>query len=266
MRCIPLIALFLLGTAGYSEAELNTYYRGVDRTTSKEMPATAQFSIEPGRIALVMKGSRDCRMIFLEKEEVLRIIDDGEKTYFDMEKSWLQSAGDEAGVTAGLEAQLAQLPPEQREAAKAIVQQSLESAGPPSPAEYLWTKEKTKVLGYDCTKVEIMQNGEKHSEYWGTPSKDFKLSEAEHKTVLLMQEYLRNFTIKIVPAGAGSGGARAFEWDTSVDGFPLISRCFENGEMTLDLKAESFDRKALSKDLFEIPSDYKEFSIPVPEE
>ena len=267
MRRFPLIALFLLASAATSEAELNTYYRGVDRMTSKEIPATAQFSIEPGRIALVMKGSRDCRMIFLEKEEVLRVVDDGEKTYFDMEKSWLQSAGeDEAGLTAGLEAQLAQLPPEQREAARAIVQQSLGSAGSTSPAEYVWTKEKKKVLGYDCTKVEIIRNGEKHSEYWGTPSKDFRLSEAEHKTMLLMQEYLRNFAIKVVPAGAGSGGARAFEWDTSVDGFPLISRCFEKGEMTLDLKAESFDRKALSKGLFEIPSDYKEFSIPVPEE
>ena len=79
-----------------------------------------------------------------------------------------------------------------------------------------------------------------------------------------MQEYLRNFTIKVVPAGKADGGVRAFEWDTSVDGFPLISRCFEKGTTTLDLKAESFDRKPLSKKLFEVPSDYKEFSIPVP--
>ncbi|HYR69159.1 MAG TPA: hypothetical protein VER77_04705, partial [Candidatus Dormibacteraeota bacterium] len=133
------------------------------------------------------------------------------------------------------------------------------------PTEYVWTKERTKVLRYDCTKVEIMRSEEKRGEYWGTPSKDFQLSEPEHETMLAMQEYLRNFTIKVVPAGAGEG-VRAFEWDTSVDGFPLITRCFEKGRMTLDLKAESFDRKPLSKELFEIPSDYKEFSIPVPGE
>jgi len=266
MRCLPLIALILLVTATPSKAELNTYYRGVDRKTSKEVPATAQFSIERGRVAMVMKGSRDCRMLFLEKEEVLRFVDDAEKTYFNMTKSWIQSAQEGEGMAAGLTAQLDQLPPEQREAAKAMMQRSLGSAGHAPPTEYVWTKERTKVLRYDCTKVEIMRGAEKRGEYWGTPSKDFQLSEPEHKTMLAMQEYLRNFTIKVVPAGKGEGGIRAFEWDTSVDGFPLVTRCFEKGKMTLDLKAESFDRKALSKDLFEIPSDYKEFSIPVPGE
>lgn len=266
MRCFPLIALILLATAAPSEAELNTYYRGVERKGSKDVPATAQFSIEPGRVVMVMKGARACRMLFLEKEGILRIVDDGEKTYFDMTKSWIESAAEgEGDLAAGLEAQLAQLPPEQREAAKALMQQSLGSTGHVSPTEYVWTKEKVKVLRYDCTKVEIKRGEEKRGEYWGTSSKDFQLSEPERRTMLAMQEYLRNFTIKVAPAGAGEG-VRAFEWDTSVDGFPLITRCFEQGTMTLDLKAESFDRKALSKEQFEIPSGYKEFSIPAPGE
>lgn len=262
MRRIPLIALLLLGAAGTSEAELNAYYRGVDRMTSKEVPATAQFSIEPGRVAMVMKGSSNGRMLFLEEEDVLRFVDDAAKTYFDMGKSWIRS--DNADLAAGLEDQLAELPPEQRDAARDLVRQSLGSTGAPSPTEYVRTKEKTKVLGYECTKVEIMRGEEKRGEYWGTASDEFHWSDAEHQTMLAMQEYLRNFTIKVVPAGAGVGETRAFEWDTSADGFPLITRCFEMGEMTLDLKAESFDRKALAKDLFQIPSDYKELSIPVP--
>ncbi len=266
MRRIMLIALILLGTAGTSRAELNAYYRGVDRMTSKEVPATAQFSIEPGRGAFVMRGTRSCRMLFLEKEEVLRFVDDTGKTYFDMTKDWVQPAGDgEAEMAANLEQELAQLPPEQRDAARALVQKSLGTAKGPAAPEYVWTKETAKVLGYDCTKVEIMRSGEKRGEYWGTRSKDFQMRDAERKTMLAMQEYLRNFAIKVFPGGSGGDVVRAFGWDTSVDGFPLISRCFDKGKMTLDLKAESFDRKALAKDLFQIPSDYKEFSIPVPE-
>ena len=265
MPRITLIALILLGSAGTSNAELNVSYRGVDRMTSKEVPATAQFSIEAGRAAMVMKGTRSCRMLFLEKEEMLRFVDDGEKTYFDMKNSSMQSAGDdEAEMAAGLEQELAQLPPEQRDAARELVRQSIGSAKAPAAPEYVWTKEKAKVLGYECTKVEIMRGEDKHGEYWGTTSKDFQMSEAERNTMLAMQGYLRNFTIKIIPAGGGGGATRAFEWDTSVDGFPLITRCFDKGKMILDLKAESFDRKALPKDLFQIPSDYKELSIPVP--
>lgn len=266
MHRITLIALILLGTAGTSWAELSTYYRGVDRMTPSEVPATAQFSIEPGRGAFVMRSSRNVRMLFLEKEEVLRFVDDTGKTYFDMTKEWVQPAGEgQAEMAANLEQELAQLPPEQRDAARALVQKSLETMKTTSAAsEYVWTKETAKVLGYDCTKVEIMRSGEKRGEYWGTRSKDFQMSDAERKTMLAMQEYLRNFAIKVFPGASGGDAVRAFVWDTSVDGFPLISRCFDKGKMTLDLKAESSDRKALAKDLFQIPSDYKEFSIPVP--
>src|SRR6185295_1613725 len=125
MRRIPLIALILLVTAAPSRAELNTYYRGTERDRSKEIPATAQFSIEAGRVALVMKGSHACRMLFFEKEGVLRFVDDGQKTYINMTKSQLDSMRlDEVDLAAVLEAQLAQIPPEQREAAKAMVQET----------------------------------------------------------------------------------------------------------------------------------------------
>jgi len=265
MRHIALIALILFGAAGSAKAELNANYRGVDRMTGDEVPATAQFSIEPGRVAVILKGSHDCRMLFLEGEGVLRFVDDVGKTYFDMEKSWIgSSADDQAAVTAGFEQELAQLPPDQQDAARELLRQALESEKAPAAPEYVRTKEKTKVLGYDCTKVEIMRDGDKRGEYWGTPSKDLQMSDAERKTMQSMGEYLRRLT-QMAPAGAGDAATGAFEWDLSSDGFPLITRCFEKGKMELDLKAESFDRKALSKELFEIPSDYKELSIPVPE-
>jgi uncharacterized protein DUF4412 len=266
MKRIPMIALLLLCAADPSRAELNAYYRGVDRMSGDETPATAQLSIEAGRVALVIKGSHGCRMLFLKKDETLRFVDDAEKTYVDMEKSWLGSGAEgEAEMTASLEQELAQLPPDQRDAARALVEESLGSAKAPPAPEYVRTKEKSKVLGYDCTKVEVMRGGDKRGEYWGTASKDFHMSDAERTTMLAMQEYLRRLASLVAPAGVEAGPAGAFDWDLSVDGFPLITRCFEKNTMTLDLKAASFDRKALSKDLFEIPSDYKELSIPAPE-
>ena len=80
---------------------------------------------------------------------------------------------------------------------------------------YVWTKDTKTVAGYQCTFVQAMHGGTKVSEYCGSPSADFTISDAERGTVLDMQRYLRNFTIMVrTPDDA----TRAFQWDTSVDG------------------------------------------------
>ena len=263
MRLLLLIALLPFALAAPAYAELNAYYRGVERKTGKDVPATAEFSIEPGRIAVILKGSRDSRMLFFEKEGVLRIVDDSGKTYFDMRQGSSHASPTAApDMAAEMEKQMAQLPPEQRKMAEGMMQKAMVSGKSASPSEYVWTKEKAKVLGYECTKVEVMQGGTKRAEYWGSPSGDFKMSGPERTTMLAMQEYLRNFTIQVKPADSGEGGSRAFQWDTSVDGYPLISRCFDSGKMTLELTLEKFDRKPLDESLFAVPTEYKEFKMP----
>jgi hypothetical protein len=46
-------------------------------------------------------------------------------------------------------------------------------------------------------------------------------------------------------------------WDVKVDGYPVITRCFNDGKMTLDLKLQSVNRKPLSDTLFAVPSGFK---------
>ncbi|HYJ31671.1 MAG TPA: hypothetical protein VE326_00460 [Candidatus Binatia bacterium] len=254
MRHSVLIPLVLLIAGGPVHAQLNTFYRGVQTVDGKEYPATAQFSIEKGRVAMLMKGARSARMLFLESDHVLRIVDDQTKSYFDIEKGALPGG---MGMMAEAEKQLAKLPPEQRKMAEQSMG-GMMSMAPPAPTEYVWSNEHQTIGGYDCTRVDAMRGSEKRSEYWGTTSKDFAMSEAERKTMLAMQDYLRHSLIMVQSAGGGSGGdgTRAFQWDTSVDGYPIVTRCFDQGKMTLDLKLESFNRSALSKDLFEIPKGY----------
>jgi len=251
VRSSTAIALALLFAAAPASAQFNTYYSGTERKNGTSVPATAQFSVEKGRVAVIMKGSRSSRMLFLEKQGVLRVVDDASKSYFDLDKQ----SGPDGGAMEQMEKQLAQMPPEQRKMAEQMMQGAMGSAKP-TPTTYVWTKEKQTIKGYDCTKVEAMVGDQKRSEYWGTTSADFKMTPDERNTMLAMQGYLRNFMI-MVRGGEGDGSSRAFQWDTSVDGYPLITRCFDHGDTTLDLKLASFDRKPLDKDLFEVPSGFK---------
>jgi hypothetical protein len=257
VRFSTAIMLTLLCGAAPASAQFNTYYSGTERKDGKSVPATAQFSVEKGRVALIMKGSRSSRMLFLEKQGVLRVVDDGSKTYFDLDREATQNMASGGGAMDQMQEQLAKMPPEQRKMAEQMMQGAMGKVKDRPPTTYVWTKEKQTIKGYECTKVECMVGDDKRSEYWGTTSADFKMTPDERNTMLAMQGYLRNFMIG-VSAGRGEGGSsRAFQWDTSVDGYPLVTRCFDHGDTTLDLRLQSSDRKPLDKDLFETPSGFK---------
>jgi hypothetical protein len=261
VRTIALTVAAIAFAAGPARAQLTTLYKGVQREGQKESPATAQFSVEEGRVGMIMKGSRSSRMLFLEKEQVLRMVDDDSKTYFDLGQSSLQGPGTGAApAMANFQKMLEQMPPEQRKMAEGMMQKSLGGTKPESQTVYVRTNEKMTISGYESTRVEARRGDAKVSEYWGTTSNDLKMTPAERRTMLTMQGYLRNFLITV--RSADGGGLRAFEWDTSVDGFPVITRCFRGSETTLDLTLDSFNRKPLPDDLFALPSDYKKMVMP----
>jgi hypothetical protein len=80
------------------------------------------------------------------------------------------------------------------------------------------------------------------------------MSDAERKTMLDVQSYLRNFTIMVKSA---NDDTRAFQWDTTTDGYPVISRCYRNGAMTLDLTLQSVSRKPIPEEAFALPDGYR---------
>ncbi len=262
MRHFTLSALIACFAAIPAGAQFNTYYKGMVREGGKDVPATAQFSVEPGRVAVVMKGARATRMLFFEKDQVLRLVDDTHGMYLDLGKTTRDAMG--PGISAQLaeaQKQLDKLPPAQRAMAQQMLQSNM-AGRKPVPSQYVWTQEKKTIAGYETTRVNIIEGSVKKAEYWGTTSSDLKMSDGERSTMLAMQDYLRTYLIMVTPAGEGSGEARAFMWDTSVDGYPVVTRCFTGDEMTLELELDAHDRKALSGDLFAIPSGYKKQEMP----
>ncbi len=257
LRFSTVLALAVAAMAPPARAELNARYRGVDRMSGMEVPATAQLSVGPDRAALSIKGSATVRILFWEDTGTLRIVDDTKKTYVDLE----QCAGPAAGGAAMM-SEIEGLTSEQRQMADDMIKQSAESDRGTSQPEYVWTKRAQKVLGYDCTVVEVNEGGEKRAEYCGCKSKDFEITEAERAIVRAMQTCLGSFLMTVKPFEGATAGA--FRWDSSTDGFPLVSRCLEDQKIVFDVTMESFDRKKLSDDLFSLPADYTsvDFSTP----
>jgi Domain of unknown function (DUF4412) len=237
-------------------AQLTTTYAGTQRDGDKDVPASAVFAIEKGRVAMLMKGSHSARMLFDQKAQVLRIVLDDEKQYFDLDKDW-RTHSDPMAMMPDIQKQLEQMPAAQRAMAEQMMKSRMGGAQP--QLEYLWTSDNKKIAGYDCTRVDGMRGDAKVTEYCASKSDDFKMSDAEHQTMLDMQGYLRNFLIMVKNT---DDSMRAFQWDTKVDGYPVLTRCYNSGTMTLDLTLQSVSRKPLSDDAFVLPSGYKKMELP----
>lgn len=264
MRVPALVAVGILALAATAHAQFNAYYEGMTHMAGKDLPLTTRFSVDKDRVATVMVGARSSRILYFGKEDVLRVIDEDTRSYFDLDRKALaQITG---GAMAEMQKQMAAMPPAQRAMMEKMAPGALANMGgmgsmTEKPLTYVWSQETKTVNGYACTRVDVMRGDQKRAEYWGSTSPDFKLSDDERRTVAAMHECLSGLTI-VVRGGAGGGGdTRAFQWDTRTDGYPLISRCFDDSVMTLDVHLVRFDRKPLEDDLFKVPAGYKRQEI-----
>jgi len=254
MRSLMLFPVALCATAAPAptSAQLTTTYTGTQRDGDKDVPASAEFTIQNGRALMVMKGSRAMRMIFDARAGVLHIISDDDKSFFDITRA-NAAAGDPSGMMGEMQKQMEKMPKEQRAMAEGMMKGMMGSAATQPPLTYVWSKETREIAGYQCTLVAGMRGDNKVTEYCGSTSNDFKMSDAERATMLDMQGYLRNFGISV----QSGDETRAFQWDTSVDGYPVLTRCYRNGTMTLELQLVSVSRKPLPDEMFEMPRGYK---------
>lgn len=244
----------LLALATPAAAELNTYYEGVQRVAGKEVPLKAAFCVDKERVVMRMQGASAMRMVYMTQEKKLRLIDDSGKKVADLGAGGL--GGD---MMAEMDKQLAQMPESRREQAKAMMKSAMGSMRLPDPPHYVGTNEKQMVLDHECTRVDIFRGERRVGEYWGSTSKDFQLSDEERANVVAMNGILGN--LSITATNVGGEGTRTFAWDTSKDGYPLISRCVEDSTVTLEVKMVSFDRKPLDPSLWKIPSGYRQESM-----
>jgi hypothetical protein len=251
MRSV-LLTFAICGLAQPAAAQFTTTYAGTQTEGGAAVPASALFYVEPDYALMIIKGARSGRMVFDAKAHVLHMINDDNKTYLDIDKS-AAGGGDPMQM---MQQQLASLPPSQRAMAEGMMK-SMSSTLPP-PLTYVWSTEKKTVAGYECTRVDGMRGAEKVTEYCGSTSPDLKMTDAERKTMLEMQSYLRNFTIMVK---SGNDDTRAFQWDTSTDGYPVITRCYRNGVMTLDLALQSVSRKPVPADALMLPAGYKRMDL-----
>ena len=113
MRALPLLVLGLVLSAAPAAAQFNAYYAGTQRVDGKDLPCSTQFSVEKGRVAVLLEGAHRSRMLFTQEDGKLRVVDDATRTWFDLDRKQLDGM---SSAMADMQKQLAEMPAARRRA------------------------------------------------------------------------------------------------------------------------------------------------------
>ena len=251
-----------------------TYHSGSPRG-----PESSQMSAEGKNIKMEIAssdGRRKDEVIFRGDRRQMIVVEHRDDAYMVIDSETAAQLGGQAQghmqqAMKEMEKHLAQLDPKQREAAEKMLKGGLgqmsgqmagaaSAGGGRSPAEFKRTSQRATKQGYPCVRYDVVRDGEKVQELWVTDWSNVKGS----KDVMGAFEEMADFFEELMGAFSDSmGGGNffdgnvAFETFTEIDGFPVVTRDFEGGELESETILESVTERDLDPDAFEPPKGYR---------
>lgn len=200
------------------------------------------------------------RMIFRGDKQLMWIIDDGKKSYQEVNKATIDQMADQmAGARSQMQARLAQLPPEQRAQAEAMMKKY--NSAPNSSAsrtEYRKMGQTRVINGQLCTLYDHYSGKELEAHLWVAPYSALRLSPSDGAVFQKMGEFTEKLTTSM-------GGSRKQDYIPmhELGGIPLFTQTVSNGKVTSESQVESVSRAPIPPGSFDLPVGYK--AQPMPE-
>lgn len=163
-----------------------------------------------------------------------------------------------------MESQLEGLDPMQREMVERMLKGKMDGAagpvGPMSqpPTRFLNTGQRGTKEGYPCVRYDVLRGEEKVQELWVTDWSNIEGGTDVAETFGEMAEFVDD------TMGAFSQNGGLFEASdnpieafTKINGFPVVTRDFEGGELESETVLKSVTERDLDPDAFEPPKGYR---------
>ena len=178
------------------------------------------------------QADMNASVIFRGDRQHLVVLDHNRKSYFILDDKAIGRVSSQFGdMMAQMEAQLANLPPEQREMARRMMESRMPSTAIGGKREQIphrvEARQETKEInGYSCQLFEVFRGKQKVSSVWST-------REVDHKNLASLFVELNSFTQKIRQSASFA------DFETGVDflgleeleGFPILVESFEEGNL-----------------------------------
>lgn len=195
--------------------------------------------------------------IFNAEKEVLYNIDMKKKSYVMITKSDLEKIGDKMNnVNKMLEEKMKDLPKEQREMMKKMMQKNMpKQDAAKDEKSYSLAGQDEKIGSWSCDKYRVKENGEIIKDVWVTNWKDSGLRD-EYKTVLKSMERFFNFFTDQLGNKVKSQSLN-FDFSLADKGIPVKTVYYTNGKENGSSMVKEIKEEELPYSLFIVPADFE---------
>lgn len=282
---VVFLALFIYAAAAPSPAptlkrgvvyEIETTYHSGSPSKGSER---SKMSVEKPKVKMEILpdggssggGVKD-EVIFNGERREMVVVNHHDQSYMVIDS---ETAGQLGGQVQGqmqqamkdVEKHLEQLDPKQREMAEKMLKGkpggpgAVPGAPQPVRSDYRRTGERATKQGYPCVRYDVFRGEEKVRELWVTDWDNVRGGQDVVDTFKEMasfyDELLDSFEQMTGSGGFFSADRSPIESLTKIDGFPIVTRDFEGGELESETVLESVTERDLDPDAFEPPKGYR---------
>ena len=248
-----------------SGARTESSQMSVDRPNMKMEILPGKGSADGARDEVVFRGDRREMVVVNHRDKAYMVID--EQAVQRMGGQMQQMGGQMQQMQKELEKRLADLDPKQREMMEKMLKGRLGSmaggnAPKPPQSEFKQSGERATKNGYPCVRYDVLRDGEKIRELWVTDWDNIKGGRDVMDAFKEMASFYGGLMDSFGQKAGSSGGffrvdSNPVESFTKVDGFPVVTRNFEGGELESETVLESVTDRDLDPDAFEPPKGYR---------
>jgi hypothetical protein len=202
-------------------------------------------------------GSR-VSMIFLGDQFL--ILEHSDKSYIVMDEAMLDEVSTQiSDAMKQMEAQLANLPPEQRAMMEKMMQGQMQGMmgqhNDPAAGPRIEATGTGRWQSYDCKNYSVYEGAQKTQDICAATLDQLAGGEEMMQAFRRMAVFITKMT-ESMPMQSNDG-LNPGELMDQIGGFPVHTIEYENGQVTAEISLESVTEQDLDEDLFSAPSDYR---------
>ncbi len=221
------------------------------------------------------RGAARTDVVFRGDRREVIFVEHRERSYMVFDQKMIDEVGEQLKEVKKMtenmnipKAALDRMPEEQRKKLEAMMGQG-KPAGPPElpDLEYRNTGETATKQGYPCVKYEVLRDGTMVQELWLTNWDNVEGGQDVQVVFSEMASFFKEMMASIENMLGGEGGGffggvtNPVDSFTELDGIPVVSREFDNGELESESFLRSASRRTLDPADFEPPAGYKRRSM-----
>jgi len=258
---IGAIALSLL-VALSSQAAVVITVETTDLTKKDAPTEIGRISIDGKKMAMRGRDAEEVpQMIFRGDRSVLYAINPQRKEYLEVDKTTFDQMGGEMDeMMKKMEQRLADMPPQQRAMVERMMRKQMpdanKAASPMGKPIVKRTKQQEEIAGYPCRLYEVYVDDQRTREIWVTAWSNIDQGREAFGIFAELESFFEGLLDATKNSPFAGAMQNPFDQLSKIDGFPVLTREFEEGNATRESLFKSVRTLELPPTAFEPPENY----------